>query len=369
MIPTSALRDLARRSVSLISSHQDAGGAYPASPVFPVYGYSWLRDGAFIADAMSRAGNVDSADRFFGWCARVLASRSDQIKTLIERADSGESLGSTEFLPTRFTLDGHDTGAAWWDFQLDGYGTWIWALVAHAARHGLPLDQYGYGIELSTRYICRFWRQPCFDWWEERSDDIHPSTLGSLLAGMHAALQSGLLDHDLARVCESQADELAELLMTAGVHSGHLIKSIGRTDVDASLIACMTPFDVVPVDSPLGAATYRKIRNDLAPDGVHRFVEDTYYGGGRWVVLAGFVGWHETRTGRRGEALRRLEWMHDQATSDGLLPEQVPLLALHPECIERWEKQWGPIATPLLWSHAMYITLAEALGVLDHEDS
>ena len=368
MTSTSALRDLARRSVSLISSHQDAGGAYPASPVFPVYGFSWFRDGAFIADAMSRAGQVDSADRFFGWCARVVASRGDDIATLIERADADEPIGSTDYLPTRFTLDGDDTGEEWWDFQLDGYGTWVWALVEHAARHRLTLDGYADAVRLSTRYVCRFWQQPCFDWWEERSDDVHPSTLGSLLAGMRAALASGLLDDSLASTCEAEAAELIKVLLTAGVHDDHLVKSIGRTDIDASLVACLTPFDVVAADSPVGVGTYEKIRAELAPDGVHRFLDDTFYGGGRWVVLAGFVGWHETRIGRCDAALRRLEWMYSQATPDGLLPEQVSAHALYPECVEQWEEKWGPVATPLLWSHAMYITLADALGLLDDED-
>ena len=38
-------------------------------------------------------------------------------------------------LPTRFTFDGQPGSDPWWDFQLDGYGTWLWAVHAHAARH------------------------------------------------------------------------------------------------------------------------------------------------------------------------------------------------------------------------------------------
>ena len=34
------------------------------------------------------------------------------------------------------------------------------------------------------------------------------------------------------------------------------------------------------------------------------------------------------------------------------------------ELIQEWTKRWGPVATPLLWSHAMYVTLATELGVL-----
>ena len=47
---------LAQASFELILELQDASGAYPASPTFSAYaGYSWFRDGAFIADAVEKA--------------------------------------------------------------------------------------------------------------------------------------------------------------------------------------------------------------------------------------------------------------------------------------------------------------------------
>ena len=51
---------LVDHSLTVIAGNQAASGAYPASPTFPVYRYCWFRDGAFIADAMSRAGRVES---------------------------------------------------------------------------------------------------------------------------------------------------------------------------------------------------------------------------------------------------------------------------------------------------------------------
>ena len=154
------------------------------------------------------------------------------------------------------------------------------------------------------------------------------------------------------------------MLNGPAVHEGHLVKSLGRTDVDASLIACATPLAVVAAGNPLADGTYAKVAADLAPDGVHRYLLDVFYGGGRWVVLAGFVGWYEVETGRADLARARLEWMHAQATSDGLLPEQVTDHSLFPEHITEWVAKWGPVATPLLWSHAMYLSLAHALGIV-----
>jgi isomaltose glucohydrolase len=67
--------DLAKRSVEVILAGQSPSGAYVACPSFEQYRFCWLRDGAFIADAMREAGQVESADRFFDWVARVVLAR------------------------------------------------------------------------------------------------------------------------------------------------------------------------------------------------------------------------------------------------------------------------------------------------------
>ena len=129
-----AFAALADQSRALIRSLQDAGGAYPASPTFSAYrGFAWLRDGAFIADGMSAAGEVDSATAFFDWCDRTISGVAERIAQIVSAAASGAPVDDQRMLPTRFTLDGRDEDDDWWDFQLDGYGLWIWAAVAHAA--------------------------------------------------------------------------------------------------------------------------------------------------------------------------------------------------------------------------------------------
>ncbi|MEX2550928.1 MAG: glycoside hydrolase family 15 protein, partial [Nitriliruptoraceae bacterium] len=83
------IRALVARSLQLITAHQAASGAYVASPTFPPYAFSWLRDGAFIADAMSRHGRVASAEAFFGWCARILTDRRERVERLIAAGGGG----------------------------------------------------------------------------------------------------------------------------------------------------------------------------------------------------------------------------------------------------------------------------------------
>ncbi|MGW6458009.1 glycoside hydrolase family 15 protein [Streptomyces sp. NPDC055078] len=355
---------LLRGSIGVITEHQAPSGAYPAGPGFEVYRYSWFRDGAFIAEAASRAGAPESADRFHRWCARVVTDRAGRIGQLIAAVQAGERPAEGDYLPTRYTLDGEDTGdVGWWDFQLDGYGTWLWALASHLRRHGGDAGPYREAIGLTVGYLAATWPTPCYDWWEEHKEQVHGATLGAVRGGLRAVADAGLAD---AALCGRTVDAIDAVVRDKGMHDGHLAKWLGGSAVDASLLSCLTPFGNVPADGPVAAATLAAIERDLVRPGggVVRYLGDTFYGGGQWPVLAGFLGWHYARTGRRAEARRQLDWIASHATADGLLPEQAPGVRLQaPGRLAEWEERWGPNATPLLWSHAMYLILADELGV------
>lgn len=360
-----AVAALAARSVALIESLQDASGAYPASPTFSAYqGYSWFRDGAFIADGMSAAGAVESASRFFDWCDRMLAERRAQIAEIVAAEAAGTPLPDEAMLATRFTLDGVEGSDGWWDFQTDGYGTWVWAAVAHARRHGLSLDRWGEGIRLSVDYLLATWRRPCYDWWEESSTEVHVSTLGCIIAGLEAAADGGVLDSESAAAARAAAGGARALIAERGVHSGHLTKWLGSTDVDASLAAVLAPLGVIEATSPLGLASIRAIESALSVEGgVHRYLRDTFYGGGQWPLLTCFLGLAHHAAGDRASAVRLLHWAAGTVTAEGLMPEQVDDHLLAPERRQEWLDRWGPVATPLLWSHAMLVRLAVEVGI------
>ena len=146
-------------SVETIRAGQSPRAAYVASPNFAPYGFSWLRDGSFIADAMSRAGEsrTPSVLRLGG--AIVEAGRLR--RALHPRRRAGAS--------------------NWPHRQHDGWGLWLWAMrstasvteaapLAEAARRGRR------GLE-QVRY------EPCADWWEER-EGVHAATLACIAAGL-----------------------------------------------------------------------------------------------------------------------------------------------------------------------------------------
>ena len=288
---TSSTRELKRRSVGVILGGQSSGGAYVASPAFPPYRYSWLRDGSFIADAMSRVGEIASAEAFFDWVAEIVA----------------RGLG----FDARYTLDGERDGSEWPLRQSDGWGLWLWVVRRHCERHGRR-QRWRQAVAPTELHLEKVRLEPCVDWWEER-EGIHASTLACIAAG---------LDDDLDLTpAEDRLD--ASLLVLPFLGFGAV--------------------DVTPLVGPGG--------------GVHRHLDDTYYGGGEWLLLTALLGLADPD---RSEAC--MAWIEAHATGDGLLPEQVQDTLLAPEQYEPWVTKWGPPPCPLLWSHAMFLTLAHELG-------
>ena len=357
-----ALDEIAARGRALILEQQDSGGAYPASPTFSAYlGFSWFRDGAFIADGMSVVGEVASATAFFDWCARTIGLHSARIDEIVAAARAGSPVADSRMLETRFRFDGRPEDDGWENFQLDGYGLWMWSAVAHARRHGLSLDPWRDAITRTVDYLVVSWSRPCYDWWEEHSEHIHVSTLGSIVAGLRAAVDSGMLD---ARRTVEAGDAAAAALATItrrGVADGHLVKWIGATAVDASLASLIAPLGVIDPGSDLARATLAAIERDLVSEGgTHRFTADTYYGGGQWPLLSCFVGLAQLAAGDRSRAAELFSWA--AATErDGSMPEQVADRRLDPSYCDGWVERWGTSADPLLWSYAMFLRLGADL--------
>ena len=369
LVDLDQLQALAHRSHQVITNHQNPGGAYPASPTFSAYrGYAWLRDGAFTAEGVSRYGDTASAGRFHDWVVDVLTARRGQVEDLLRATARGNEPPVTSMLPTRFTFTGQDGSDPWWDFQTDGYGIWLWAVGAHANRHGLDHALWLPGIEVAVDYLTAFWNLPCYDWWEEHVEHRHVSTLGAIHAGLKAAARITALDLVRRERAAQAAAQVKDLILREGVAGGHLTKWLGTSEVDASLAACIVPFGVIDAKSDLAGATLATIGEHLdVGGGVHRFRADVFYGGGQWLLLSALLGWNRAAAGDTDGAWGHLRWIAAHATDDGLLPEQVQDHLLHPHTQAEWVTRWGTVATPLLWSHGMYLILADELGLLkDH---
>ena len=284
--------NLAQRSIDVIRAGQSPSGAYVACPNFEQYRYSWFRDGAFIADAMREAGEIDSADLFFDWCARVILSRP------------------TGPWDARYRLGGEPDRSDWPKLQIDGLGLFLWAL----RRRGSS-PRWDDAAATVARWLGDHWDEPCVDWWEER-EGVHGTTVWCVAEG----LDSDELRTEAIRLAESERADGSHLHIGAP----GLVERVEQTLVDGD----------VPV---------------------HRHQEDTYYGGGQWVLLTAMLGLAKPE--RAGACLA---WIEAHAFPNGDLPEQAQDHLLHPDMYDPWVAKWGAPPSPLLWSHAMYLRLHHA---------
>jgi len=351
------MTDLIQTSLELIRAGQAPSGGYQASPTFPTYRYSWYRDGAFIAYAMDLYGEHDSAARFHAWAALAIVDRQVVVRRALARAAAGRALGEADILHTRYGLDGREADEAWPNFQLDGFGAWLWALNEHRVRAGseLPGEMLA-GAGLAADYLRGLWRLPCYDCWEEFPDQIHAYTLAAIHGGLAAYGQIAGTDES-GTLAAIESTLRGQLL----AHGG-FVKFVGSTEVDASLLGLALPFRVVEPADPVMRATVDRIESELRVGGLHRYRADSYYGGGEWVLLAGWLGWYYANLGEIDRARQLLTWIEAQADERGWLPEQVAHNLNDPDQLEPWRQRWGPSARPLLWSHAKYLILRKALG-------
>ena len=377
--------DLLAHSREVILKYQHKSGAYIACPNFPTYHFCWLRDGSFIAYAMDRSGNFESSDRFYRWVGMVVERYAGKVAVLAEQLRNNEKPDGSSILNTRFTLDGFEEGEnGWGNFQVDGYGSWLWGLAEHVKLSGNAsiLVDLAKPIQTTIEYLKLVWKLPNYDCWEEHPEYLHPYSLATTYGGLAAILDlqtSGLLNLPEMGI-SALLDEVNQFLLQNAVAKNKFTKHIlppnaglgytpdATSGVDASLLGLAIPYKVFPLDDALMRATIESIESDLwlTGGGVYRYKADVYYGGGEWVLLTGWLGWYYALAGQSAKAQQCKQWMEAQADKNGDLPEQVSQHLLAPARQDYWIKEWGPVATPLLWSHAMYIILASELETSKH---
>jgi isomaltose glucohydrolase len=209
----------------------------------------------------------------------------------------------------RYTLDGEPDRSDWPKLQIDGLGLFLGTL----RRRGS--SRWDDAAALVRTWLEAHWGEPCIDWWEER-DGVHAVTLW--------CVGNGLDSDDIRREALARADDR----------------------LDASQLFIGTRELVERVEESLVSDGY----------GVHRHADDTYYGGGQWLLLTAMYGLAKPEC-----AAGCLAWIEAHARDNGDLPEQARDHLLHPASYEPWVERWGMPASPLLWSHAMYLRLHHAL--------
>jgi len=352
-----------RRSVEAILRNQGSNGAIVASPDFAQYRFCWLRDGSFSAYALDLAGEHDASARYHGWVNDAVAGIADVIDGVIGAQHRGEALRPLDMPPARFALDGTTVVDDWPNFQVDGYGTWLWSLGQHlrlSGADGVP-GKWLVSVSRVARYLATFALSPCYDVWEENGDALHTSTLACVYGGLTTA---GRLLNDDQHL--STAASVRARVAQSAQRSGFYRKSSDSDDVDASLLWLATPFGVVDPREDSFASTVSLIEQRLSlGGGIRRYPTDTYFGSGAWPVLTGSLGWHYADLGNRERASACRAWIAEHFDGEGELGEQFGGDQRDYQHYQEWVARWGPPAKDLTWSHAMYVVLCQALQDVD----
>lgn len=349
-------------SIRVILENQSSSGAYIASPSFRVYNYSWIRDGAFIADAMLDHKQIESASLFHNWVSSVVLSRRNKIDTLILRNRSGENIAPDEHLHCRYTVEGEESDEPWTNFQLDGFGTWIWALDRFQSHGNSLTTENIQATELLISYLAEFWSADSFDWWEESFGYQHVATLGSVSAGLKACSAWSSISQKNRSLASTVARKIRLHISENLSADFRLTKWIGGTGLDGSLASLIAPFGLYPPNSLIARQTILAIEQELGLLGTYRHLDDVYFGGGKWLILSSFLALAILELGDNEKPRAILEWLASTADENLQLPEQLPAPLLHPGQRQEWIDKWGEPAQPLLWSHAMYLKLYSSIS-------
>ncbi|MGB5818399.1 MAG: glycoside hydrolase family 15 protein [Saonia sp.] len=346
--------ELIQKSLELLKHHQHASGSFPASPHFEEFRYCFLRDASFCAYALLLYGEFERCRKFLEWCHHAIISCSEKVERVKQKWPGSDPIAMNELLPVRFELDGSQELSEWPNFQIDCYGTWLWCLEQYVniSKDEQILTDVKVSVDLTVSYLETVWTFASFDCWEEHSYERHTSSLACVIGGLRSV--SSLYDDDKVG---KFSERITEQLLKAVTPEGIFPKFLSGGGIDASTLWLSVPYGVVPVNHPSMQLTVKEIESVLLKgNGLYRYPNDTYYGGGRWPLLNCFLAWYKMETGHIKEAESLLEWVESLADENGYFPENDSVVPLFPEHKQKWITKWGPhVLPPLLWTQSMYL--------------
>ena len=371
-----AVVDLYRRSLLVITTQIDRHGAIIAANDHDVteratdhYSYLWPRDGAFVANALDRAGYPEYSRRFFRLCSRIVHDRG--------------------YFLQKYNPDG-SVGSGWhsyWDkqekkpmypIQEDETALVIWALWEHYAKYrdrSLVEPIYNELVRRCADFLTSF-RDPdtglpqaSWNLWEDRRG-VHTFTCAAVVAGLRAAANFALLfdEEESASIYTLAADEIAAAM---GIHlyspvNGRFLRGllangsdglIPDATVDASLFGLFY-FGSFDPDDPMVQNTMKAVEERLSNPGpfggIMRFEDDSYMRSSdvsqpnSWIITTLWLAEYYIASAKNADdmakALAILEWTANRAFPSGVLAEQID-----PETGK------GVSVSPLTWSHSTFV--------------
>jgi glucoamylase len=368
--------DLYRRSLLVIRTQIDEDGAIIAANDYDIaqfgrdtYSYMWPRDGALVAYALSRAGYLQTSQKFFNFCL-------DAIK------EDG-------YLMHKYNPDG-TVASSWHPWFRDGKQSLpiqedetalvLWSLWEHFqifqdVEFIKPL--YRRLITNAAEFMVSFRDEetklplPSYDLWEERFG-VHLFTVTSVIGGLTAAAKFA------AAFGETEQSELyvkvaEEVRQAMNKHmwseaDGRFCRMATRTasgyDLDMTVdAACygLFAFGALPADDARVKSTMDSIESALTvkspTGGVARYWNDYYHQvskdidnvpGNPWFICTMWLAQYKVACAKNiqelDQALVILDWVVQHSLASGVLAEQVNPYTNEPLSV-----------SPLTWSHATFV--------------
>ncbi len=399
-----------------IKDHVDGSGFMKASTTYEWYSPAWFRDSAMVAislvDAakyLSDHGHPSEADEAkslaksiitFMWSA--IGSSSDNMRRGIASSlDDNEFKKLKNHVPARVGGDGSYfsgvvKGSAHSDATERDKDSWLrqydsvpLVLIATerfvdefgAASLGDARGQASGLLTLSLEYMLKFYKTECSNAWETENDKLHAYSVSSISRGVRAAkalaakLGVGIpaalyraydseLNHEgIDRFLDRLFVRDCVLYRAKRVFSQNGgFESDPIMELDAAEIFVFTMFKPHLQDyDQVERRTIEAMEAELFAGNVLpvRYLGDTYFDGGRWLLLGlEFASYHAGR-GELPEAWRVIDYIRHKYLDGGggSLPEQE---IVNPESPgrdpERYlDKNGGAPISDLAWSEAFYI--------------
>ena len=365
--------DLFNRSLLIVHTQIDREGAILAANDHDVaeratdhYSYLWTRDGAFVANALDKAGYSHITRKFFDICGRVVHKDG----YFLQKYNPDSTVASSWH-----ACWDPKTGKDLVPIQEDETALVLWALWEHyscfkdiefAHRHYRRMVIPCADFMLSFRDEKTGLPLPSWNLWEDRRG-IHTFTCCTVIAGFRAAANFADVFGEWARAqrYRKAADEMV-VAVREHLYSetdGRFLRSLRSDDdggtypdntVDASLFGLFY-FGCFPADNEAVGKTMTAIQKTLAANGgIGRYEFDGYmrpadaeFGNAWFICTLWLAEYYIAKAASMldlTKAMNLIEWCADRALPSGVLSEQYdPAAGIQTS------------VSPLTWSHSTFV--------------
>lgn len=332
------------------------------------YAYMWPRDGAYIAMAYSKAGYEELSKTFFQFCLDLITEDGYFMHKYLPDGSYGSSWHAwiehgRDILPIQEDETAIMLHALWIHYERTRDIEFIESIYNSFIKKAA-------NFLASYRHIETDLPLHSYDLWEE-NHGVSTYTAASVVGGLRAAgnfakLLSKKHDEELfTSACKLVQKALKKHLIDTKNH--RLMKTLKYDEfgelkqdwrIDTSSLLGIVEFDVLDNNDPFlhecATMCTGELWNESPVGGICRYSDDQYYRvdpqfSNPWIITTLWRAKYLIKTAKKKEDMKEVEeifqWVADRALPSGVLPEQV-----HPH------SGVALSATPLVWSHAEYVT-------------